>query len=128
MDRSKALQKYLSKNSKSEQTNKVNKNQVKIFDPDLEDKKSDFSEGNKQTIQFHLEKQKYNSKKKKNIQTIFLEEDVLPLMENSAGLGLGEREKRELIKKGFLKTKKEENSDDEQSKINNNKKVKKTKI
>ena len=45
MDRSKALQKYLSKNSKSDPTSKGNKNQIKIFDPDLEEKKSDFSEG-----------------------------------------------------------------------------------
>lgn len=50
-------------------------------------------------------------------------------MENEFGLGLGEREKRELLKRGFLKTKKEDdNSDDEeQSKQNKDKKVKITK-
>ncbi len=49
-------------------------------------------------------------------------------MENEVGLGLGEKEKRELLKRGFLKSKKEDgNSDEEQSKQNKDKKVKKTK-
>lgn len=52
MNRSKALQKYLSKNSKSDQASKGNKNQIKIFDPDLEEKKSDFSEGIKFNLKF----------------------------------------------------------------------------